>query len=161
MYIGERVGGTRSRTEGDQPPTLRGPAELVSLLPGPFSLPDEGLWDILIKDIPKEVTSYTFSMDILKQGVSYDFRVIAVNDYGYGTPSTPSPSVSGSLGGSTWAPLVGWVPALLFSHGHHQNPSPTLPGSCRAPNPAASSMAPCKTSCSPHLTHSLMWIQVS
>uniref|UniRef100_A0A4W3KFY3 Sidekick cell adhesion molecule 2 n=1 Tax=Callorhinchus milii TaxID=7868 RepID=A0A4W3KFY3_CALMI len=56
---------------------------------------DEGLWDILIKDIPKEVTSYTFSMDILKQGVSYDFRVIAVNDYGYGTPSSPSPSVSG------------------------------------------------------------------
>ncbi|XP_069511212.1 protein sidekick-2 isoform X2 [Ambystoma mexicanum] len=55
---------------------------------------DEGLWDILIKDIPKEVTSYTFSMDILKQGVSYDFRVIAVNDYGYGTPSSPSQSVS-------------------------------------------------------------------
>ncbi|NWI12456.1 SDK2 protein, partial [Crypturellus soui] len=55
---------------------------------------DEGLWDILIKDIPKEVTSYTFSMDILKQGVSYDFRVIAVNDYGYGTPSAPSPAVS-------------------------------------------------------------------
>uniref|UniRef100_A0A6I8SSN7 Sidekick cell adhesion molecule 2 n=1 Tax=Xenopus tropicalis TaxID=8364 RepID=A0A6I8SSN7_XENTR len=55
---------------------------------------DEGLWDILIKDIPKEATSYTFSIDILKQGVSYDFRVIAVNDYGYGTPSAPSPSVS-------------------------------------------------------------------
>ncbi|XP_020858152.1 protein sidekick-2 [Phascolarctos cinereus] len=54
---------------------------------------DEGLWDILIKDIPKEVTSYTFSMDILKHGVSYDFRVIAVNDYGYGTPSSPSQSV--------------------------------------------------------------------
>ncbi|XP_066520698.1 protein sidekick-2 isoform X2 [Hoplias malabaricus] len=55
---------------------------------------DEGLWDILIKDIPKEVTSYTFNMDILKQGVSYDFRVIGVNDYGYGSPSQPSPSVS-------------------------------------------------------------------
>ncbi|KAG8564833.1 hypothetical protein GDO81_012588 [Engystomops pustulosus] len=55
---------------------------------------DEGLWDILIKDIPKEATSYTFSIDILKQGVSYDFRVIAVNDYGYGTPSAPSTSVS-------------------------------------------------------------------
>ncbi|KAG5854117.1 hypothetical protein ANANG_G00034140 [Anguilla anguilla] len=55
---------------------------------------DEGLWDILIKDIPKEVTSYTFNMDILKQGVSYDFRVIGVNDYGYGSPSPPSPSVS-------------------------------------------------------------------
>lgn len=56
-------------------------------------LKDEGLWDILIKDIPKEVTSYTFSMDILKPGVSYDFRVIAVNDYGFGTPSSPSQSV--------------------------------------------------------------------
>uniref|UniRef100_W5UH46 Protein sidekick-2 n=1 Tax=Ictalurus punctatus TaxID=7998 RepID=W5UH46_ICTPU len=55
---------------------------------------DEGLWDILIKDIPKEVTSYTFNMDILRQGVSYDFRIIGVNDYGYGTPSQPSPSVS-------------------------------------------------------------------
>ncbi|KAK2820619.1 hypothetical protein Q5P01_023578, partial [Channa striata] len=55
---------------------------------------DEGLWDILIKDIPKEATSHTFNMDILKQGVSYDFRVIGVNDYGYGSPSLPSPSVS-------------------------------------------------------------------
>lgn len=58
---------------------------------------DEGLWDILIKDIPKEVTSHTFNMEILKQGVSYDFRVIAVNDYGYGSPSLPSPSISGKL----------------------------------------------------------------
>lgn len=56
---------------------------------------DEGLWDILIKDIPKEVTSHTFNMDILKQGVTYDFRVIGVNDYGYGSPSLPSPSISG------------------------------------------------------------------
>ncbi|XP_077482047.1 protein sidekick-2 isoform X1 [Stigmatopora argus] len=55
---------------------------------------DEGLWDILIKDIPKEVTSHTFNMDILKQGVSYDFRVIGVNDYGYGSPSLPTPSIS-------------------------------------------------------------------
>ncbi|KAM6897209.1 protein sidekick-2 [Xenentodon cancila] len=55
---------------------------------------DEGLWDILIKDIPKDATSHTFNMDILKQGVSYDFRVIGVNDYGYGAPSLPSPSIS-------------------------------------------------------------------
>ncbi|KAM9296045.1 protein sidekick-2 [Gastrophryne carolinensis] len=55
---------------------------------------DEGLWDILIKDIPKEATSYTFNIDILKQGASYEFRVIAVNDHGYGTPSSPSTSVS-------------------------------------------------------------------
>lgn len=56
------------------------------------------------------MTSYTFSMDILKQGVSYDFRVIAVNDYGYGTPSTPSPSVSGSCWGGHWGVSGGGVP---------------------------------------------------
>ncbi|XP_041941993.1 protein sidekick-2 isoform X3 [Alosa sapidissima] len=55
---------------------------------------DEGLWDILIKDIPKEVTSYTLDLDMLREGVTYDFRVIGVNDYGYGSPSAPSPSVS-------------------------------------------------------------------
>lgn len=57
---------------------------------------DEGLWDILIKDIPKEVTSYTLNLDMLREGVTYDFRVIAVNDYGYGSPSAPSPSISGT-----------------------------------------------------------------
>lgn len=61
------------------------------------SVTDEGLWDILIKDIPKEATSHTFNVDVLKQGVSYDFRVIGVNDYGYGSPSLPSPSISGEL----------------------------------------------------------------
>ncbi|KAF5901825.1 protein sidekick-2-like isoform X4, partial [Clarias magur] len=55
---------------------------------------DEGLWDILIKDIPKEVTSYTLNLDMLREGVTYDFRVIAVNDYGYGSPSAPSPSIA-------------------------------------------------------------------
>lgn len=49
------------------------------------------------------MTSYTFSMDILKPGVSYDFRVIAVNDYGFGTPSSPSQSVPGTgLWGEGW-----------------------------------------------------------
>uniref|UniRef100_G3P9R9 Sidekick cell adhesion molecule 2a n=1 Tax=Gasterosteus aculeatus aculeatus TaxID=481459 RepID=G3P9R9_GASAC len=55
---------------------------------------DEGLWDILIKDIPKEVTSYTLNLEMLREGLTYDFRVIAVNDYGYGSPSAPSPSIS-------------------------------------------------------------------
>ncbi|XP_041725138.2 protein sidekick-2-like [Coregonus clupeaformis] len=55
---------------------------------------DEGLWDILIKDIPKEVTSYTLNLDMLREGVTYDFRVIGVNGYGYGSPSAPSPSIS-------------------------------------------------------------------
>lgn len=74
---------------------------------------DEGLWDILIKDIPKEVTSYTFSMDILKPGVSYDFRVIAVNDYGFGTPSSPSQSVPGtSLEGDRLEPLESLMTCL-------------------------------------------------
>ncbi|KAI2666017.1 Protein sidekick-2 [Labeo rohita] len=59
-----------------------------------FRIRDEGLWDILIKDIPKEVTSYTLNLDTLREGVTYDFRVIAVNDYGYGSPSAPSPSIS-------------------------------------------------------------------
>ena len=64
-------------------------------------LSDEGLWDILIKDIPKEVTSYTLNLDMLREGVTYDFRVIAVNDYGYGSPSAPSPSISGTLNRAT------------------------------------------------------------
>uniref|UniRef100_A0A8C5B5A4 Fibronectin type-III domain-containing protein n=1 Tax=Gadus morhua TaxID=8049 RepID=A0A8C5B5A4_GADMO len=55
---------------------------------------DEGLWDILIKDIPKEVTSYTLNLDMLREGVTYNFRVIGVNDYGFGSPSAPSPSIS-------------------------------------------------------------------
>lgn len=72
------------------------------------ALADEGLWDILIKDIPKEVTSYTFSMDMLRPGVSYDFRVIAVNDYGFGAPSSPSQSVPGTglWGEGQGAPLA-------------------------------------------------------
>lgn len=97
-----------------------------------FSLPDEGLWDILIKDIPKEVTSYTFSMDILKQGVSYDFRVIAVNDYGYGTPSTPSPSVSGGFWGDSVPLCQREAPAAALFSWPPLNPTP---GSYRVPTP--------------------------
>lgn len=43
------------------------------------------------------MTSYTLNLDMLREGVTYDFRVIAVNDYGYGSPSAPSPSISGML----------------------------------------------------------------
>ncbi|XP_053132295.1 protein sidekick-1 isoform X6 [Hemicordylus capensis] len=55
---------------------------------------DEGLWDLFVKDIPRGATSYTVGLDKLKQGVSYEFRVMAVNDFGYGEPSTPSLAVS-------------------------------------------------------------------
>uniref|UniRef100_A0A8C4QH20 Fibronectin type-III domain-containing protein n=1 Tax=Eptatretus burgeri TaxID=7764 RepID=A0A8C4QH20_EPTBU len=51
---------------------------------------DEGLWDILIKDLQKDQTSYTFSNTLLKPGISYTFRIVPVNSYGCGLPSEPS-----------------------------------------------------------------------
>ncbi|XP_067858995.1 protein sidekick-1 isoform X2 [Heptranchias perlo] len=59
---------------------------------------DEGLWDTFVKDIPSDATSYVLSRDQLKQGVSYEFRIIAVNQFGYGEPSTPSTVRSAQLG---------------------------------------------------------------
>uniref|UniRef100_A0A8B9QG99 Sidekick cell adhesion molecule 1 n=1 Tax=Apteryx owenii TaxID=8824 RepID=A0A8B9QG99_APTOW len=55
---------------------------------------DEGLWDTFVKDVPRSATSYTVSLDKLKQGVTYEFRVVAVNEFGYGEPSVPSVAVS-------------------------------------------------------------------
>lgn len=62
-----------------------------------FAVPlaDEGLWDMFVKDIPRSATSYTVSLDKLRQGVTYEFRVVAVNKAGYGEPSSPSTAVSG------------------------------------------------------------------
>uniref|UniRef100_A0A4X1TPV4 Sidekick cell adhesion molecule 1 n=1 Tax=Sus scrofa TaxID=9823 RepID=A0A4X1TPV4_PIG len=56
---------------------------------------DEGLWDTFVKDIPWGATSCTISLDKLRQGVTYEFRVVAVNQVGYGEPSSPSAAVSG------------------------------------------------------------------
>ncbi|XP_029432778.1 protein sidekick-1 isoform X2 [Rhinatrema bivittatum] len=58
---------------------------------------DEGLWDMFVKDIPQGATSYTVSLDKLRPGVSYEFRVVAVNDFGYGEPSVASAAVSAQL----------------------------------------------------------------
>ncbi|XP_015282694.1 PREDICTED: protein sidekick-1 [Gekko japonicus] len=58
---------------------------------------DEGLWDLFAKDIPRSATSYSVGLDKLKQGVSYEFRVVAVNGFGYGEPSPPSVAVSAQL----------------------------------------------------------------
>uniref|UniRef100_A0A8B9F5W2 Sidekick cell adhesion molecule 1 n=1 Tax=Amazona collaria TaxID=241587 RepID=A0A8B9F5W2_9PSIT len=55
---------------------------------------DEGLWDMFVKDIPRSATSYTVDLDKLRQGVTYEFRVVAVNEFGYGEPSVPSVAVS-------------------------------------------------------------------
>ncbi|XP_044931098.1 protein sidekick-1 isoform X2 [Mustela putorius furo] len=58
---------------------------------------DEGLWDVFAKDIPRGATSYTVSLDKLRQGVTYEFRVVAVNQAGYGEPSSPSTAVSAQV----------------------------------------------------------------
>uniref|UniRef100_A0A8C6E6Y3 Sidekick cell adhesion molecule 1 n=1 Tax=Moschus moschiferus TaxID=68415 RepID=A0A8C6E6Y3_MOSMO len=58
---------------------------------------DEGLWDMFAKDIPRGATSYTVSLDQLRQGVTYEFRVVAVNQAGYGEPSSPSTAVSAQV----------------------------------------------------------------
>ncbi|XP_039630055.1 protein sidekick-1 isoform X2 [Polypterus senegalus] len=55
---------------------------------------DEGLWDTFVKHLSPTTTSYTISLDRLRQGVSYEFRVIAVNVFGYGEPSAPSAATS-------------------------------------------------------------------
>ncbi|KAL4624411.1 protein sidekick-1-like [Arapaima gigas] len=58
---------------------------------------DEGLWDTFVKHLSPSSTSHSVSLERLRQGVSYEFRVIAVNDFGYGEPSVPSPATSGQL----------------------------------------------------------------
>ncbi|CAK7303603.1 Protein sidekick-1 [Vulpes lagopus] len=58
---------------------------------------DEGLWDMFVKDIPRSATSYSVSLDKLRQGVTYEFRVVAVNQAGYGEPSSPSMAVSAQV----------------------------------------------------------------
>ncbi|KAJ8389678.1 hypothetical protein AAFF_G00115540 [Aldrovandia affinis] len=58
---------------------------------------DEGLWDTFVKHLPPGSTSHSVSLDRLRQGVSYQFRVLAVNTFGYGEPSSPSAAISAQL----------------------------------------------------------------
>nr|XP_053782234.1 protein sidekick-1 isoform X3 [Desmodus rotundus] len=58
---------------------------------------DEGLWDMFVKGVPRSATSYTISLDRLRPGVTYEFRVVAVNQMGYGEPSSPSTAVSAQV----------------------------------------------------------------
>ncbi|XP_048847436.1 protein sidekick-1-like [Brienomyrus brachyistius] len=58
---------------------------------------DEGLWDTFAKNLPSSSTSHSVSLDRLRSGVSYQFRVLAVNRHGYGEPSAPSAVTSGQM----------------------------------------------------------------
>ena len=91
------------------------------------------------KDIPRGATSYTVSLDQLRQGVTYEFRVVAVNQAGYGEPSSPSTTVSGRSpargpqgagGRAVWAPSTavpgGDILAALSSSRPPSEPGPQL-----------------------------------
>uniref|UniRef100_A0A665U8E0 Sidekick cell adhesion molecule 1a n=1 Tax=Echeneis naucrates TaxID=173247 RepID=A0A665U8E0_ECHNA len=51
---------------------------------------DEGVWDSFIRPLPPSSRSVSVPLERLRSGISYEFRVIAVNGFGYGQPSTPS-----------------------------------------------------------------------
>lgn len=57
---------------------------------------DEGMWDTFVRHLPPTSTSHSVSLDRLRQGISYQFRVLALNEFGYGEPSVPSAAMSGN-----------------------------------------------------------------
>lgn len=57
---------------------------------------DEGMWDTFVRHLPPTSTSHSVSLDRLRQGISYQFRVLAINEFGYGEPSAPSAAMSGN-----------------------------------------------------------------
>lgn len=55
---------------------------------------DEGVWDSFIRLVPPSSRSVSVPVERLRSGVSYEFRVIALNRYGYGQPSAPSTALA-------------------------------------------------------------------
>ncbi|CAL8330871.1 unnamed protein product [Merluccius merluccius] len=55
---------------------------------------DEGVWDSFIRLLPPSSRSVSVPMERLRSGISYEFRVIAINRYGYGEPSSPSTALA-------------------------------------------------------------------
>lgn len=56
---------------------------------------DEGVWESFVRLLPPNSRSVSVPLERLRSGISYEFRIIAVNRYGYGEPSTPSASLAG------------------------------------------------------------------
>lgn len=67
---------------------------------------DEGVWDTFVRHLPPTSTSHSVSLDRLRQGISYQFRVLAINEFGYGEPSAPSAAMSGN---NVRHPVLWWV----------------------------------------------------
>ncbi|XP_070712624.1 protein sidekick-1-like [Pempheris klunzingeri] len=55
---------------------------------------DEGVWDSFIRLLPPSSRSVSVPLERLRSGISYEFRVIGVNRYGYGQPSTPTAALA-------------------------------------------------------------------
>uniref|UniRef100_A0AAQ4R332 Sidekick cell adhesion molecule 1a n=1 Tax=Gasterosteus aculeatus aculeatus TaxID=481459 RepID=A0AAQ4R332_GASAC len=88
---------------------------------------DEGVWDTFIRLLPPSSRSVLVPLERLRSGISYEFRVIAVNRHGYGQPSTPSAALAGKQTNEWWfllvMALVGLILILvlgftLLLHGH-------------------------------------------
>uniref|UniRef100_A0A672KD05 Sidekick cell adhesion molecule 1 n=1 Tax=Sinocyclocheilus grahami TaxID=75366 RepID=A0A672KD05_SINGR len=67
---------------------------------------DEGMWDTFVRHLPPTSTSHSVSLDRLRQGISYQFRVLAINEFGYGEPSVPSAAMSDTPFYEEWWFLV-------------------------------------------------------
>uniref|UniRef100_A0A8D0CSZ8 Sidekick cell adhesion molecule 1 n=1 Tax=Sander lucioperca TaxID=283035 RepID=A0A8D0CSZ8_SANLU len=89
---------------------------------------DEGVWDSFIRLLPPSSRSVSVPLERLRSGISYEFRVIAVNRYGYGQPSTPTTALAERPFYEEWwfllvMALVGLILILvlvftLLLHGH-------------------------------------------
>uniref|UniRef100_A0A3Q2YF35 Sidekick cell adhesion molecule 1 n=1 Tax=Hippocampus comes TaxID=109280 RepID=A0A3Q2YF35_HIPCM len=55
---------------------------------------DEGVWDSFIRLLSPSTRSVSVPLERLRPGISYEFRVIAVNRFGFGHPSTPSAALA-------------------------------------------------------------------
>ncbi|XP_061535889.1 protein sidekick-1 isoform X1 [Phycodurus eques] len=55
---------------------------------------DEGVWDSFVRLLSAGSRSVSVPLERLRPGISYEFRVIAVNRFGFGQPSTPSAALA-------------------------------------------------------------------